>query len=595
MNPKNEAHRGRLRQAITYCQREWVHHLERQSEAMRQVAGFHYGRRGVGTSDSVLFPLLGLYVRIIGRLIQADAPRAHVSHWNPELDPDCFDLKLMLNDEFERIDLASSLNAVGTMSMYGMGIIKIGRIETGDVEEVGGVNHEVGGLFADPVLNEDFIFDIRAKRWSAVKFMGDLSRVPLEWAKENKNWDKAAREKLTVTNRINEIPMVGSYKQVRAQLLAQRGALALDEEYEDMVDLWNLFLPAEQLIVVCDRNVEHILSVEKWTGPKRGPYHILGYNWLPGNLVPLAPVSDLMDLHIAANTLGNKVGEDAANQKTNILVEGATAESDGNAAIKAPNRAVVTVGSVNNMKQVTWNGPDGQLWALAANMIDRFVYFGGNLDAIGGLSPQSATIGQDRLLLESASRQAQDMQLEMMSFTKRIMQDLAWYIKTDKTWRRKLVRPVDYAGMRIPFEASSQNIQGDISEYRIEIEPYNAAMKTPSQRMAMLRQILNETVLPLIPLMQEQGVGLNIEKLLKKISEYSDLAELADVLVYPNGEQERAAGEGQDDPPMKPPVTTRKYIRENRTTKTRSGQDQALTAGLMGVRQQPAEAAAAIN
>lgn len=595
MNPLKTQDLGNLRQALTYSQREWVFHLERQAEAMRQVAGFHYGRRGSGTADSVLFPLLGLYVRIIGRLIQADAPRAHVSHWNPELDPDCHEFKLMLNDEFERMDLAASLNAAGTASMYGMGIIKIGRIEKGDLAEMGGMDHDVGGLIADPVLNEDFIFDMRAKTWKGVKFMGDLARVPLEWAKSNTAFRKAAREKLSATTRFNDLAFVGEYRRVRAQMLAAPGVSNLEDEYEDMVDLWNIYLPEENLILVTDKALENVLSCEKWTGPRRGPYHILGYNWLPGNLVPLAPVSDLMDLHIAANNLGNKVGEDAANQKTNLLAQGATSEADANAVIEAPNRGVVSVGDINSLKQVTWNGPDGQLWALAANMIDRFVYFGGNLDAIGGLSPQSATVGQDRLLLESASRQAQDMQLEMMNFTKRIMDDLAWYIKNDKNWRRTLVHDVGYAGIKIPFEASPQNLRGDLSQYRINIEPYNNSMKTPTQRMAMLRQILQETVLPLIPVMQEQGIGLNVEKLLKKISEYSDLSELADVLVYPQGEKERPAGQGQDDPPMKPPVTTRRYIRENRPTATRAGKDAALAAGLMGVRQQPSEEAAAIS
>lgn len=579
-NPKNPKDIGRLRQSATLAQRQWGHFLSRRAEALREMAGNNYGEKNSGTPDSMLYPMLGLYVKTISRLITSDNPKCHFHHWNPDTTAHCKDLEIMVNDEFERIDLAGSLSATVTASMFGLGVCKIGRVLKGATEEEGGYLHEVGGLFVDPVLDEDFIFDMRAKRWEGVAFMGDISRVPLEWAKSNKAFFKTAREKLSATHRLNDLPLAGSAREIHSQLLPSYRSTPLEDEYEDMVDVWNLWMPNEQLMLVIDREFSNILSIEEWEGPRHGPYHILGYNWLPGNLVPVSPVSELMDIHRATNIIVNKVGDQIANMKTVIAVDGATGAKDGNTIKDAKNRGIVEVGSTASIKPITFNGPDGQLWTLANALLDKFSYFTGNIEALAGLGPQSATIGQDRLLAESANRQVTDMQGEVMKFTSKIMTDLAWYVKTDPDWSRQLVKEVPYADMKIPFVGRPSDIPGEKDDYKLAVEPYTLATKTPSQRMMMLRQMINETVLPMMPMMQAQGQSIDMEKFLKKVAEYADLPELANIIIYSEGEAEPAAGAGEDAS-TKSPVTTRNYVRENRSTATRKGTNAAQVAASM--------------
>jgi hypothetical protein len=593
-NPNNEKDLGRLRQAAVYAEKQWLPFLQRRAEAIREVAGSNYGARGSGKPEQQLYPMLGLYVKVLTRLITSDNPMCHFNNWNPEASAHCKDLEIMVNDEFKRIELGNSIAEVVSGAMFGMGICKIGRVMKGYTEEDQGYLHESGGLFMDPVLDEDFLFDFRSKRWEGITFEGDVTRVSLEWAKSNKRFNKKEREKLSPSNRSRELPLISGYQQIRSQLLSSRKGPVESQDYEDFVDLWNFWLPREKMMLVLNRDFTSVLAVDPWEGPPRGCYHKLGFNRLPGNLPPLAPVAELMDIHLGTNEVANKVGDGVSNMKTNILAEGPTGEADGKAVVEAPDRGVVKVGSVGSIKSVTFNGPDQALIALSGVMLDKFDFFAGNVSALAGLGAQSETFKQDRLIAESASTQVAEMGAEVLKFTVNVMTDLAWYVKSDPDWSRQLVKDVPYADMKIPFIGRTADIAGDMDDYKLDVEPYSLKKKTPAERMMMLRQMVIELIIPLMPMMQQQGISLNMEKLLKKIAEYTDLPELADILIYNSGEQERPAG-GGEEASTKPPQTTRKYVRENRSTKTRGGQANAAMAGVPAAPSQGAGTAVTIG
>ena len=61
--------------------------------------------------------------------------------------------------------------------------------------------------------------------------------------------------------------------------------------------------------------------------------------------------------------------------------------------------------SINTFK---FGGIDQQNLAFLLQVKNLFNYYGGNIDTLGGLGPQSSTVGQDRLISESASRRLAD-------------------------------------------------------------------------------------------------------------------------------------------------------------------------------------------
>ena len=73
----------------------------------------------------------------------------------------------------------------------------------------------------------------------------------------------------------------------------------------------------------------------------------------------------------------------------------------------------------------------------------------GNLDLLGGLSPQSDTVGQDELLASNASKRIADMQDRVTEFTTRIVKDLAWYLWNDPLIDLPLVKRLDGSDLEI--------------------------------------------------------------------------------------------------------------------------------------------------
>lgn len=586
-NPLSQKDFGRLRQSLTFSQKKWRVHLQRRIEFMRQVTGFHFGPMEEATTDHVIFPLLGLAVKIYSRMLSSRNPRALIKHWDPEFDTACYELKLALDDEFERMELAESINAGVVESFFSMGVWKVGRVDHGDVAGQGGYLNGIGANFCDPILSEDLIYDMRCNRWKRIGYIGDFCRVPLEWAKENKSF-LPARKKLQATRSLDGSALVGSMSRIRSQLLSSGSSDPLETEYEDHVELLNLFLPQEGLMLVTDRSVTHLLQVREWDGPEHGPYHVLGYNWLPGNLVPLPPVAEWMDQHLLANELANKAAEKAKNAKTVLGVTGPSGAKDGTTIITSEDMQVVQLDNPQNIKEFSFNGTDGQLWLLAENVRGLFNDTAGNIEALGGLGPQSGTVGQDRLLLEAASGQAQNMQFDVTKVTQRMMTDIAWHVRRDPLFQRRLVKELEYAGgRRIPFLFEARNLPGEFEEYKITLEPYSMRLRTPEERLQRLKQELKETVLPLQQFMQSQGIGFNFEKLMKRIAEYGDAPEFAELLIYGQGEADRPAGQRAS----KSPETTRRYIRENRPQSTSGGKRRIGLELLAGGNPQPKERA----
>jgi hypothetical protein len=586
-NPFNEHDLGRLRRSVSTTRKKWREHLTRRMSFMQQVAGYHYGPIGEATSDHVILPLLGLAMKIYSRLISSNNPQAHVSHWDPDYDPYCHELGLALNDEFERINLAGSLNAVTVESFFLAGVGKVGRVDEGATEEVGGYLHNVGGIFFDQVLNENFLFDMRSTKWEKIGYCGDETTVPVEWAQENKAYKKRARQLLQPDSEVSGGPLGGNFQRIKSQLLSTGGASPLNSDFDDQVTLLNLWFPQEQMMLVCDRNIEHVLSWREWEGPEHGPYHMLGYNYLPGNLVPLPPLAEWMDQHLAANQLANHVVNTSKKAKTISVVDAKDGGQDGDTVTNSEHGDVVRLNNPAGVSTLTFNGPDSAIWGLATMLKDSFYSTSGNLEAAGGLGPQSGTVGQDKLLSESVSRQVQEMQLDVTDMTQDVMVDIAWYMRNDPTWKRKLVKNVEGANMRIPFTAVPSELPGDWEEYRIKLEMYSRQNRTPQQRGQMLRETFKDLLAPLQPMLEPRGITIDFEKMLKKYAEYMDQPELADILIYTQGEQTRPAGPRS----RMPTETTRKYVRENRPQTTRAGTDRVVAQMAFGGKPQPKEMA----
>jgi len=103
--------------------------------------------------------------------------------------------------------------------------------------------------------------------------------------------------------------------------------------------------------------------------------------------------------------------------------------------------------------------------------------------------------------------------------------------------------------------------------------------------------VVQEFILPLMPLMQQSGMTLSVEGLLRLLSKYMSLPELEQLIEFAMPMQ--MLGNDVVQPPSgKPAFTKRTYERVNRPGATPRGNDQILTNVLLGGNPQESEMAA---
>lgn len=582
MDTQNPEQLKRLRGAMRWSEEKLQKARTMHREFLKQYVGSHYGQGGA--PDKVPINLIELGVNIYQRQIASQAPQGLVTTVHKELKPIAYQLQLALNYSVKKMQLENALNTAGVEALFMMGILKIGIANDYATGPDDGTVSDPGDLFVEPVLFEDFIVDMSAKRWEKVGYMGNRYRVPLEWVKNNPHFDEKVRMKVTP----DECGVNPKIRDLQTDSLS-KGTDLYRDEFEDSVDLIDIWIPSQNKVVTVVSNNETLppLAEVLWQGPRGGPYHILSFENVPGNLIPLSPVSLWKDLHDITNILTNKISRQAQDQKTILGVAG-HAKDDGNRTVDARDGEAILMENPDGCREFKYGGADPQTMATVVWAQDVFSRMAGNLDAIGGLSAQSDTLGQDQLLTKSASQRVQDMQQRMARFTRNVITDLAWYIWNDPLISVPIQIPVGKTGIVIDdvFDASKKN--GDFFSFNFDVEPYSMQQRTPSERLGSVMTFAQQVLMPMLPMLMQSGIGMDFEKFFKLFSEYMNLPELADLLIYANGENvERPPP--SDPPPGKPGFTTRKTVRENRSGASRHGKDMSMMSEMMGMGQQSAE------
>jgi len=224
---------------------------------------------------------------------------------------------------------------------------------------------------------------------------------------------------------------------------------------------------------------------------------------------------------------------------------------------------------------------------------DLFSYFAGNLDSLGGLSPMTETVGQDKLLAESASARIGFMRTRTAAFVREIFEALAWYEWTDPIRERKIEKLLDGSKLPIVSIWSEETREGDWVDYNFDIDVHSMQADTPEIKLQKIGLVLQQYVFPMLPVLQEQGGMIDLKTLMALVAKLSNVPELNDIVTFQEP-QETPPEQGNAEPERvkKSAVTTRTYERVNRPGATRQGKDDVMTRLLMGGNVQESEAAA---
>ena len=410
INPLDAVQFKRLIDSVAWSNQQLDLPRKNRIEAIKQFVGFHYS--DAGAQKRVPTPFLKLAITIFIRMLAARAPRALISTKEKGFEPTAANLELAVNEVPAEIGLQQTFRQAVCEALFSSGWVKIGLHKVGQV-----LGHDYGESFVDLVTLDDLILDMTAKHYSLIQYIGNTYWLDYEDVMESDWFPKGPKAEL----KADEYTLLGQAGEERAESVSVNSSPTLFKEKVLLADVW---LPKEKLIVTYAVKSERKLKTLEWDGPELGPYHRLGFDEVPGNLLPLPPVAIWRDLHELANRLFRKLGDQADAQKTVLGFPGGDDEG------------VIAFQNAKDADGITYTGQDAKLLKVggveAATLAfwlqcrDIFSYFASNLDSLGGLAPQAETLGQDKLIAEATSAQLRDMSGSVVDFAKGVFQALAF-------------------------------------------------------------------------------------------------------------------------------------------------------------------------
>lgn len=557
---------------------------EERLEAVRDYVGKHWGEEGTRLAMPV--NLLSTYVSIVGRSLIAKEPRFMNSIFDSSHKPAVATMQDWMNKRIEDINLADTLGRCVTDSLFCLGILKIALATPEDSAHYSW-RLKAGEPFVEVIDFDDFVYDTHARRFESASYIAHRFRRPLAVVKEMKYYSERRKDlAATIDQPYNR------EGDERINVLG-RGFIMDAEELEDMIDLWEIWLPRfGKIVTLSDQDVMGLgvdkdvgpLRVQDWIGPDVGPYHFLSLGgYVPGNAVGKGPIQDLVDLNMSINQIYRKSMEQARRQKEVFAVSNAGTE-DYRHMTEASDGDGFQCERPDMIKAIAGQGPSQSNVQYGVHLKDTFNSQAGNLSLMGGLAPQSKTATQDKMLNENATGGIADKQAATVAFVARVGKALGWYFWEDpfNTMRAEYSIP-GMDGMSVPRELTpQQRSKVKFEDLTIKFDPYSIQQQTPQSRMQMINGVIQQ-LQPMMPLLAQQNLVLNLNKLLELIARYGDMPDLNELFTMqePQPDQQAQQG-GTPDKVSMPPNTERTYTRRSLGGDTPEARQAMLTNMMPG-------------
>ena len=400
-----------------------------QIKAMaRQVAGCRWSEHS--SRETIHVNLLALYQKTVLRNIVTQEPQTSFRTDNMQMKPVASAFEPWFNKEIIKMKLGPSLAMCAQAGLYGFAAMKVGLADPGRAALRGWADR-AGYPFAAPVSYDDWVWDYHATCPEECAFMGHRFRVPLEAVKGSTHYNKYRKE--LAASEEQRFNVEGDER----LYVEGRGYYGSDEEVEDMVDLWEFWIPQHNVIITLPHDgmtgvtaTSHggaptPLCEQQWVGDDSGPYEILSYENVIGNLEPKGPIMDLLDLHLPINRDVRKLFRESGNYKSVTVLRKGN-DGDTERVRESIDQGLLPLDDPQGVQRLEMNGPSALMLQFVMQMKELFSWFSGNLDVMGGLSPQGRTATQEKLLNANSSGGIQDMQLKFGTFTTNVVKKIAW-------------------------------------------------------------------------------------------------------------------------------------------------------------------------
>lgn len=552
----------RLHDQIAMAEKEMETFREQNKGRQALYCGHGYG----ANEEEVDAPLnvYNLALRIYQRRLISGTPRVNVRARSPSASSEAYELSLACEQLFREINLKETCKEVVHQGLESVGIVKIAVTPRG-MHEAKGFLHDAEQPFCDPVLLENFAYDTNAKRWEEIDWCGDKYRLPLDDLLNNPIWDQEVVATMDTKESRQDEDLRQSPGEESVQRMGVHDSVFRDD-LRQYVTVWDIWLPREKLLITLPDGKGQPLQVVQWKGPENGPYHLLRFDPVPGNIMPVAPGAHLESLGKLLNRAIRKLGNQLDRQKTNPTITPAAANAGDDKTItdRADGDPIVLM-DPKNVGEITTGGINQQSYAFTQGLISLFSWLAGNLDSLGGLASNAETAAQQEMEVAGANTLIDELSDKFTGFLNGVTTDLAWYIYSDPQGRRKFIKRLPGTDWEIPVKWTPERRARDFFLFEFDVDQFSIHNRTPAQRLRMIMDLIPRAmqIAQAKMLFAQVGDELDTEAMWRLVCRYTGLTELSE-LIRSSGMPITAMPGGMDRmPSANVPGMPHEYIRRN--------------------------------
>lgn len=573
---ENDEKRARLLKAVKTSRQAMEPFRRVRKELVKDYVGSWYSESGA--TNKTLVNLMNQTARIYTVALAAHNPQVLVSTPLVENIPFARRFEVNLNKLIGDMALDQTFRAIVLDAFFciGCGVVMMRDTDTrfhGLLESEEDVWLDPGEPWLNRVSLDDLILDMTAKELSKMRYCGHRYRADYEKVMDEPGYSKAFKDKLKPANRQAQ-DQVGA-----ARDIASDHGSAQDDDLKDMVWLQDIWIAENNSIATMAVDLDIPPALERdWIGSQAGPYKFLSLGTVPDNVIPASPAVNLKAMHDLQNRLHHRMEEDSDAHRV-VNTYSAAGADDAEKIRKAARNSWVRVRDVKDVGQVEVGGVDQRDLALATFIQDEYDRFAGNLQAMGGLGPQAATLGQEELVQGQVSRMESDMRIAVVNFASDCILDLGRLMWEDQTLELQSSIPVGNSGINVSSNWTPDHRMGSFEDYEFRVEPYSMVFKTPEAKLQELFQVLQQ-IAPLWPMFQASGATLDAEAIVDEIARLKNRPEFKRFITFANPASMLG---GDQNTVRQSPVTSRETVRRNVSTGgTKDARSSALIQSLMG-------------
>ena len=444
-----------------------------------------------------------------------------------------------------------------------IGITKLFLADSGVVAEEGDLAMDPGSPFVGNVLLDDWVYDIRATKIERAKYQGDMYQVTVGGLR--RGVEEGMYDKKIAATLMPDRERSGEEDRVDNLIASSE---TNKNEFMPEIDLADIWVPSDGMVYtfpVKQRSSFEIIptpiSQFEWTGPELGPYPLLRFDEVSGQVMPTSPAADIEPLDRLINLLYNKQANKAKRHKT-ITAYSPGGEGDAKEARKASDGELVCMENPEEVVPKVIGNVDATLQQFLHDSLGFIDNQAGNITAKLGLGAQTDTLGQEELIHGASNRSDGAMQLRVLAATARMVSGLGQMLWMDEFKEIASSFPVEgIEGMEIPSSWEPGDREGNFMQYNFEIATESMAYQSGTDRISTINQLLTQIYIPLQEQMAQQGGQIDFAELANMHADLLNLPRLKRIIKF--------SGQMQNDEPgpqssvSKPANTTRTNIRKS--------------------------------